>query len=618
MIHVRSRVLFLLCVVALVLPPIATAGAGPLAAQTTVPPPLAEAMPADVQAFVSTEFDLDSDQYRAATSLAAHLVVPGAGDTVATIVRQLAGIIGLIPDDAKTVLDGQIGIGVLGFEPIELGETTALETVSSAIDPDYAIVLHPNEAGAARKIVETWFVQQVEAQGLTVDRSQAGPIVVLQNPDASAASFPAAPAVVVFAGDYILLGDEYANMLPFVEATQGSIPTLAESEELATLDAALPADRLLFGYLDGAALSGSVTGMFSMSPLAAAIDPPVGTTAFTVAADELGLRFESVTLPVAGVPSAQQTSATPVPAPVAPNFAAQLPDSTLAMFAGSDLGQSWLMTQVQKAILSTLMSAMGGGEADLSDAGLASQFGVLSMLTGIDFKVDLMDQLQGDYGAALFSIDVDDPLNSSAVIASDLADVDRVSVGVTSIGPLLQSAAVGAVSVTTASVANQTVNNVTILGDGPSTTVQYGVVNDQLMVGLGDGLSIFAQEPTNSLADDADYQAALVALPAEYSSVVYVDVRSIARDLAPYLIQSLAAGSTNPLAQCLVANTSTATPVAASVPMNRTAGAICSVIGLLFGQDSLQDFIVSRLPGPFAAVTWSAGDLQHVSGILLV
>jgi len=243
---------------------------------------------------------------------------------------------------------------------------------------------------------------------------------------------------------------------------------------------------------------------------------------------------------------------------------------------------------------------------------------VLAMLTGINFKTDLLEQLQGNYGAALFSIDTGNPGASSAVVASELGDVDRVSVGVTSLGPLLQSAAAGKVSITTSSVADQTVNNVTLYSDNQTATIQYGVVNDQLMVGLGDGLSTLSTQPAAALADDPGYEAALAELPSSYSSMVYVDLQSVAQQVAPYLIATLAAGSGNPIAQCLLRSASIGTPAAESVDMTGTSGAICSLIGAIFGENSLQDFLVSRIPGPIAAVAYQADGLQHISGIVLV
>ncbi len=617
MIGSRSRALAVLCALLLVLPMFGVLGNGSAIAQADRVAPLAEAMPAEVRAFVSTEFDLENDQYLTATRLAASLFIPGAGDTLALAVQQLATLTGLIPADLQRALAGEVGIGLLDVE------MASGDAALGAVRSNYAVVLHPNEAGSARQIVETWFRGQMAARGQELERTQTGSVVVLTNPDPASVSFPTSPAVVVFSGDYILFGADYEEMRPFVEATQGNVPTLATATDVQKLTAALPSERLLFGYLSGEGLTTSLQNLAGSSQLAQAIDAPVGATAFTIVADDAGLRLESVSLPVRGTmldsPAGTPTIGTPtISASANPNFAAQLPDSTLAMISGNDLGQSWMMEQLQKVLLSQLMSSYVGGEVDLSDTNIGAQFGVLSMLTGIDFKTDLMDQLQGGYGVALIALDPNDPLASSAVIASELRDVDRVSVATTSIGPLLQSAAAGSVSITTGSVAGQTVNNVTVLNGESETTIQYGVVDDRLMVGLGDGLDMLATAPSASLADDAGYQAALAELPQEYSSVVYVDLRSIARQMAPVIIQSLATGSSNPLAQCLVANSTLATPVPAPTQMGSGTQALCSLIGVIFGENALQDFLVSRVPGPFAAVTYQQDGLQHVSGILLV
>jgi hypothetical protein len=613
----RFRALAFLATLLLVLPMIASAGvaiaqdATPTASEPSAPP-LAEAMPADVQAFISTDFDLESDQYSTLTGLTARMLIPGAGDTVAAIVERLAGFISLVPESARDVLDGEVGIGATGFRPLDLDSSDDTNAMAGSVLPGYAIVLHPNQAGTARQIVEEWYTDQLAAQGLEPDRSQTGAIVVLTNPDPTTTSFVTNPGVVVFAGDYILLGDNYDDMLPFIEAIQGTVPTLADSEDLLSLNAALPADRLISGYISGETMTESAAGIFNASSLAESIDPPFGTTAFAVIADDPGLRFESVSMPVS------QTTLRDARDVENPDFAASIPDSTLAMFAGNDLGDSWLIEQVEKVLLSVLMSSLGGGEIDLTDTDLDTQFGVLGMLTGVNFKTDLLDQLQGSYGTALFSVDTNDPGASSAVVASELRNPDLVSVGVTSIGPLLQSAASGSVSITTSSVADQTVNNVTLYNGDQTATIQYGVVNDELMVGLGDGISTLAQQPSTSLADDSSYQAALAELPESYSSVLYVDLRSIAQEIAPYLIQTLASDSNNPIVQCLAQNTSTGTPVAATGDIDGVAGAVCSLIDSIFGENTLQDLIVSRIPGPVAAVAYQADGLQHISGILLV
>lgn len=622
----RFRALFVLATLLLVIPVIAAAGIGQVRAQDATPvgtadiapPPLAEAMPVETAAYVATDYDPTSDQYLELSSLAARLVIPSAGDTISSVVERLTQLLALIPSDLNTVLKGEVGVGISGFGAVDdLGSSNPGSIIGSLL-PAYAIVLHPLEAGNARTLVEEWFSEQVTQNGGTMEKSQAGSIVVLRDPTVNTAD-SSAPALVAFSGDYIFLGTDYESLLPYIEATQGNGPTLADSVDLRRLNAALPADRLLFGYADISVLQASAGSLEIASVAVSSVDTPVGPTAFTIAADDAGLRLETVSIPMsAGANLPDSTGENP-------DFASRVPDSTLALLAGQDLGQSWVMLQLQKVLLSTLAGVLGAGDVDLSDFGIEDQFGFLAMLTGVNFKTDLIDQLQGNYGAALFTLDVDDPLGSSAVIASDLGDPDRVSVAVTSLGPLIQSSGAGMASVTTASIDGQTVNNVTVATDSLDATIQYGVVDDQLMVGLGDGVETLAVPATTTLETSASYQAALAELPETFDGVIYIDTQAIAHQFAPLLLESLSDGSSNAIVQCLAGEDSanSGTPSASS-ETDATGGnwivdAGCSVLTrLLGGDDALLDLIVSRVPGPFTAVSYHEGGLQHVSGILLV
>lgn len=627
MIRSRFRSLVLLAAVLLLIPTIPALGirsaqaqhATPVASSGDVPPPLAEAMPVGTSAYVATAFDPAGDQYLELSSLAAQLVIPGAGDTIGGIVQQLTRLLAMIPSDVNTVLKGEVGVGLSGFGGLaDASSSTSsqdLGNVISSLLPSYAIVLHPEEAGTARELIEDWFEDQVAQSGHQVQRSEMGSIVVLRNPGADSATSNS-PAVVVFSGDYILLGANYDSLRAYIDATQGSEPSLANAPELQRLNAALPSDRLLFGYLDNAVLLESAGSIEVASVPLSSIEPPLGPTAFTVAADDIGLRIESVSLPMAA------TAMLPDAGGENPDFASRVPDSTLALIAGQDLGQSWLMEQLQDVLLSLLAGSMGAGEIDLSDFEVEEQFGFLSMLTGINFKTDMIDQLQGDYGAALFSLNVDQPLASSVVVASDVEDSDRVSVAVTSLGPLIQSSGVGTASVTTASIDGQTVTNVTLGTNGLATRIQYGVVDDQLMIGLGAGIETVAEPIASTLESSPPYQAAFAQLPPTYDSLIYVDTRAIGRQIAPLLLETLAQDSGSALIECLARGMDEATPIAVETGAANESWIVnagCSIVtSLLGGDDALLDLILGRVPGPFAAVGYHQAGLQHLSGVLMV
>jgi hypothetical protein len=106
---------------------------------------------------------------------------------------------------------------------------------------------------------------------------------------------------------------------------------------------------------------------------------------------------------------------------------------------------------------------------------------------------------------------------------------------------------------------------------------------------------------------------------------VYVDTQAIADQIAPLLIDSLAESSDNAIVRCLAGadEADSATPDAVDIGGDSDGSwfvdTACSVLdGLLGGDGTLLDLLVSRVPGPFAAVTYDEDDLQHVSGILMV
>ncbi len=630
MIRSRVRAPFVLAVLVLLFPAIAAVGIDPVRAQDAtpeaaievLPAPLAQVMPAETSAFVATAFDPTSDQYLELSSLAARLIIPGAGDTISALVQQITLLLARVPSDLSTVLEGEIGVGLTGFSGSPGDQSNTLPSdpgaVIGSLLPSYAVVLHPREAGKARELVEDWFTDQVEQSGGLVERSEDGSIVVLRNATVDSAESDA-PSTVVFSGDYIFFGADFESLLPFVETSRGNAPSLADSDDLQRLNAALPTERLLFGYLDISVFLQTAGDMEIASVEVSSIDPPFGPTAFSIAADDVGLRLESVSL------SSSRDGRLFGGSNENPDFASHVPDSTLAMFASQDLGDSWLIEQLQNVLLTVLVGSMGGGDVELSDFGIDEQFGFLSMLTGINFKTDMFDQLQGDYGVALFSLDLKEPMASSAVVASNLANPNAVSVAVTSLGPLIQSSGAGTASVTTASIDGQTVTNVTVGTNGSAYTIQYGVVDEQLMIGLGDGIETIAVPPVVTLDSSTDYQDVLALLPDTYDSVFYVDTQSIAEQLAPLLLDSLAESSSNAIVRCLAGSIGTGAATPAAVETGDAGGGnlivdtACSVInGLLGGENRLLELLIARMPGPFAAVTYQEDDLQHVSGVLAV
>jgi hypothetical protein len=59
-------------------------------------------------------------------------------------------------------------------------------------------------------------------------------------------------------------------------------------------------------------------------------------------------------------------------------------------------------------------------------------------------------------------------------------------------------------------------------------SVDFGVVDDQFVLGLGDGVDTLLLGPDGSLADSPRFIAAMENLPAEYQAVQFIDVAALA------------------------------------------------------------------------------------------
>jgi hypothetical protein len=57
--------------------------------------------------------------------------------------------------------------------------------------------------------------------------------------------------------------------------------------------------------------------------------------------------------------------------------------------------------------------------------------------------------------------------------------------------------------------------------------IEFGVVDDRLLVGVNEGIDNFIGEQTAPLADDATFQATLDALPSEVTSLNYLNIQSV-------------------------------------------------------------------------------------------
>jgi hypothetical protein len=124
-------------------------------------------------------------------------------------------------------------------------------------------------------------------------------------------------------------------------------------------------------------------------------------------------------------------------------------------------------------------------------------------------------------------VDVEDPANIGAILTSDVSDVAALDGTLSFVSLFVTAGAGGQASVTTRTVGDAEVKNV-VLGD-PSApiSIDYGIVDEELLIGVGDGVDTYVNGPDASLASDETYQETLGLLPTEYDGVFYTDLAAL-------------------------------------------------------------------------------------------
>jgi hypothetical protein len=170
----------------------------------------------------------------------------------------------------------------------------------------------------------------------------------------------------------------------------------------------------------------------------------------------------------------------------------------------------------------------GGGLNQLpSEEEIEEQIATAAATLGFDPRGELFDLLGGEFIA--FSSFPTFDMNGfglDAVAAITTSDPDTLAETTRKIAASIERADVGA-DVEVREVEGDTIYVVSDpeMAGGPS--LEFGVVDDQVVVGTGGGIEDLMTEPATSLADDPQYQEVLAYLPSEYYQVAYVDIGQV-------------------------------------------------------------------------------------------
>ncbi|HEU5434503.1 MAG TPA: DUF3352 domain-containing protein [Thermomicrobiales bacterium] len=497
--------------------PVAAAGA----ASTT-----AAAAPADSLLFMEAPLDESAPQWKLAQAL---IQRAGFGSALDSLQRDLTDSSGQpLPLDA--FLGGEAGIVVSdaaveravessGLTGPSMADMAALLGTPAATQPaverpaGWALILDARAPSTAFAGLSQAVADQASKAGETVQQSTYQGVQISYAPGGADAGGLAAARV----DKHALVAQTPADLQPVIDTAKGTAPSIETVASYTTARQALAGDHLLFGFINAPA---AMQAQVAIGGVGSALAGEARYTGFAISADQPGFRMETVSIAANGAP---------LPAGAAPYQSALLahtPGDALFFLSAQDLAKTGVLDAIGALAFGTVSAGFGPAATpapgESSQAFIAKQYEGLAALLGFNPQTELLQQLVGEYGIWVRG---SGPADLSALFVSGVKDPGAVANALSQLTMLIQGNSGGATSATTRTVAG---SRITTLPTEPGAPpLEYGVIGNQLVVGVGDAIDRFASPGASTLTGNAQYQTVMATLPTETNGSLYLDLTQL-------------------------------------------------------------------------------------------
>ena len=501
--------------------------------------PTADAAPADAAAYVALNLDPESDQFQTSADLSERA---GLTDLVSLVID----FNDQDQDEAGALFDNvgatEIGVVIPALSADELDDVSSATTdeLQDVQPTDVRLVLATTDPQSAFDYLTQQAPSLFGAEAGSSEQTDYAGVSVTSFSDGQSAD---STVNLALADDLIIVAPTIEGVESSIDVVQGTTDAITTNPHFSDVTDELGDDAMLFSFSDSTALFSDPTYTDLLAELG--LDPAtVGQSnvyaGMQVSADASapGFRVNTVSFPgTDGV-------ATPAPAPShSSDLTDRVPDSTMIYLGGNDLGRmlgpiaavamastatSELVDQATSDIpvtVATPETATGSSTDDSTPVAGTDSAAMAEMVRSI------LTLLNGEYVVAI-----------DAPAATSLSDPNSLFVlfasGIDG-GPMVDSL-LGMVSDSLSGEGNDvTVTSETIDGDtvytattGQGTaglTFSYGVVDGQLLVGLGDSVQTYLTGVDASLASNDQFQQTFTALgrSPEDGAVVYLDLATL-------------------------------------------------------------------------------------------
>lgn len=493
----------------------------PVAAQTS--DSLAAYAPADSIAFVEANLDPASSQM----TLLSDLLTRANLESLSPEAEE-----GMLADElgsAAGAFDGKVAAfvspEVLSNLPLDevideagsLTNTASLteeaDGLGAEIPGGWALLLQPSDPDAAYAMAQE-SMQSSDAQTETY-----GGFDILSAPPSDDSSSGEAVALV---NGVIVVSTTADDVKTVIDVVNGDAAAIDSDDTYNQVRGQLPEEVIAFGYINGPAivdalpasdlddLSASLGG----AALGDVMDSLGAYQGFVAWVDENGFRFDTVA--IAG-PDAEL----PTLSAYTPTIPEILPSDTMFFAGGMDLGSIPGLDDL------ALVFAAGMVGIPLEDAATPVDpddiFAQAEAVLGFNLKTDVLDQLTGEWAIA-GSFDMS---SGSGLFVSNVEDPDTVGAVVEKIVALVTSDPDLGATVSTNTVAGSDVTVITIESSGTTMTIEVGMINGELAIGLNGWTEYLGTPASDPLSAATNFSDSLGLLPTDITGLLYINLESL-------------------------------------------------------------------------------------------
>lgn len=515
-------------------------------------------MPSDALAYFSVDLDLSGDQWRQTQELLTRLGFPAAlSDLRADILGEAGVADGSAPGD-DPLFGGELAVvvsppivprimaeveasgGLAAATPaspstLAEGMATPVLDLDSLPAQGLAGILLPGDPDAAWEALRA--LDGADRESFDYDGIE---IEFLQNQalaDLGLGFGTEGGVALARLDDAILVAGSPADLEPIIDVGRGDARSLAEEDGAAEVRGRLAEEAILFGYFNGPQIGAALPpeakeALAAFTPQYAGLGDAVYDidSGLVLYADDPGFRLDNVQILPPGSPLLDQ-----MPDNAEITAAERVPAGTFFFAAGNFPAGSASALAVNVAqVINTVTGQSTGQELDNAFAVLdpeyvEGQIAAADETIGFDLRGDLLGQVAGDYVLAYalpgftgggFALDgiVALDLDDEALVASSVGQIARriASAGQADGEPVIE--------LTTRQVDAEPLFVVQPTEALGGLRAEFGVIGDELLIGLGGGVDAYLKGPADSLADEPLYRTAIDALPEETSSVSFVNV----------------------------------------------------------------------------------------------